>query len=116
VEGEINALRREERDRNITGGFADAHVSNGISPAPEMHLYGTDIARIEGTAVKRPVDVISDRPGKQRPGNACEDRNHKHENGQSAPAQGAFARGRGLPLRRSLWADRFGCGMENTGP
>src|SRR5439155_4348113 len=46
LEGEINALRREERDRNITSGFADAHVSNGISPAPEMHLNSTDIACI----------------------------------------------------------------------
>jgi len=36
LNGEIHALRREERHRDVAGGFADANVVNGISAAPKV--------------------------------------------------------------------------------
>ena len=81
LNGEINLFGREERHRHIGRRLANIYVVDGISAAPEVDLDFADIARVERAAVECPVDIISDRPRKDRAANACEDGKHERRGG-----------------------------------
>jgi len=85
LNGKIDAFGREEGHRDVAGSFMKADVVDGVSAAPEVDLDLTDIAGVEGAAIKRAIDVVPHAPWQDRATYDQEYRQDDQDKAKSSP-------------------------------